>query len=93
MFDKGKNNYKSDLTLGERYRDKTTGIEGHLVAVYFYEHACERACIRFVNGQGEVVEHVFDAPELVAVSDGRTPRVVKTGGPDRGPTRLAPSRR
>lgn len=83
MFDTGKHAYKSDLKLGERYRDKTTGLEGHLVAVHFYEHACERATLRYVNGQQDVTEATFDAPELVAVKTGETPKTTKTGGPNR----------
>lgn len=83
MFDKGKNSYRSDLTLGEKYRDETTGLVGHLVAVHFYEHACERATLRYVNGQRDVTEATFDAPELVCVETGAKPKVDKTGGPDR----------
>lgn len=77
-------NYKSDLKLGERYRDKTTGVEGHLVSIHIYEHACERGTLRYVDGMNAVVEATFDAPELVSVVTGKVPKVEKTGGPDRG---------
>lgn len=83
MFDRGSNNYRSDLKLGERYRDKGTGVEGTLVALHFYEHACERGSLRFLNGQGEVIEHSFDAPELVHVETGRVALTARTGGPTR----------
>jgi hypothetical protein len=89
MFDKGKNNYRSDLTLGEKYRDKTTGLEGHLVAIHFYEHACERATLRYVDSQRRVQEVSFDAPELIHVETGAVSRVTKTGGPTRTEGRRA----
>jgi acetyl-CoA carboxylase carboxyltransferase component len=83
MFDTGKRTYKSDLQLGEKYRDKTTGLAGHCVAIHFYEHACERATLRYVDSQQNVQEVSFDAPELVLVATGETARATKTGGPAR----------
>ncbi len=83
MFDRGRRAYRSDLELGDRYRDKTTGLEGHLVAVHFYEHACERATLRYLNGQLDVTEATFDAPELVRVDSGEPVRAVLAGGPER----------
>lgn len=84
MFDTGEYVYKSDLLLGERYKDKTTGIEGHLVGIHLYEHACERGTLRYVNGQQDVTEATFDAPELVHVTTGKAAKTTRTGGPDRG---------
>lgn len=84
-----KQSYKSDLKLGERYRDNTTGIEGALVAVHFYEHACERATIRYVDNQKQVQEVSFDAPELVEVKTGRLAAVDRPGGPARAEGRRA----
>lgn len=81
--------FRSDLRLGEKYRDKTTGIEGHLVAVHFYEHACERGTVRYVNGQRDVTEASFDAPELVRVATGVTATATKPGGPARAEGRRA----
>lgn len=75
--------YESDLKLGERYKDNTTGIEGTLVAVHFYEHACERGTIRYVNAQRDVCESSFDAPELVHLESGQTATADKPGGPAR----------
>lgn len=93
MFDKGKNTYKSDLQLGERYKDKTTGLAGHLIAIHFYEHACERGTLRYVNGQQDVTEATFDAPELVHVETGEVAKTERTGGPDRASgARSIPSR-
>lgn len=83
QFDTGKNTYKSDLVLGERYKDKTTNIEGHLIGIHFYEHACERATLRYVDTQQRVQEISFDAPELVHVKSGVTATSTRTGGPAR----------
>jgi hypothetical protein len=83
MFDHGSQTYKSDLELGELYRDDKTKLEGHLVAISFFEHACERGTIRYTNGQGDVKESTFDAPELTLVKTGAKATTKKTGGPDR----------
>lgn len=83
MFDNGNVSYKTDLELGTRYRDKTTDLEGHLVAIHFYEHACERGTLRYVNADGDVQEATFDAPELVSVVTGEAAKTNRTGGPGR----------
>ncbi|HEY7823197.1 MAG TPA: hypothetical protein VIG24_10200 [Acidimicrobiia bacterium] len=77
------NSYKSDLVMGERYRDATTGIQGVLVGVHFFEHACERGTLRYVNKHDEVVEQSFDAPELVHVDTDKKAKADKPGGPAR----------
>lgn len=89
MFDEGEHEYRSDLRLGERYEDGTTGVQGTLVAVHFYEHACERGTLRYVNGQQEVVEAAFDAPELVHVDSGQRAESARPGGPARAEGRRA----
>lgn len=73
--------YKSDIKLGEKYRDTDTGFDGVAVAVYFYEHACERVSLKALNGQGEVIEAVFDALELEDLKTGVRAESEKTGGP------------
>lgn len=83
MFDVGSETYKTDLKLGHKYRDKTTDLVGHLVAIHFYEHACERGTLRYVNGDGDVQEASFDAPELVLISTGKIARSTRSGGPAR----------
>lgn len=71
--------YRSDIRLGEKYRDKHTGIEGVAIAVVFFEHACERVTIRYAH-DGDVKENSFDAAELQRITTGKTPQVTKTGG-------------
>jgi len=81
-FSTGKQNYRSDIVLGDRYRDKDTGIEGVAVAVSFFRGACERVVLkRLVDDK--ISEMAFDATELVHIETGKTPEVEKTGGPDR----------
>lgn len=83
MFDRGTQVYRSDLRLGEKYRDETTGIVGHVVAIHFYEHACERATLRFLDQDRNVQEVTFDAPELVHVTTEVRATSTKAGGPRR----------
>lgn len=75
--------YKSDLKLGEKYKDQTTGLIGHCTAIHFYEHACERATLRYVDHQGNVQEVGFDAPELIHIESGQVATASKPGGPAR----------
>lgn len=93
VHDTGEFTYRSDLQLGKRYRDKTTGLEGHLIGIHFYEHACERATLRYVDSMERVQEVSFDAPELVDVETGAQPVVARTGGPARSTgARAVPTR-
>lgn len=80
MFN-GKNEYKSDIKLGRKYRDKNTGFTGTATAVVFYQHGCERVTLKGMNNHGEIVEYGFDSPEVEDVETGKTPQVEKTGGP------------
>lgn len=73
--------FKTDVVLGDRYRDTATGFEGTATSVYFFEHACERVQLKGINTQGEVVEYVFDAPELEHAETRLQPVVTKSGGP------------
>lgn len=74
--------FTSEITLGEKYRDSKNGFTGHAVALYFYEHACERVSLRRLNKDGDdFIEHVFDAAELESVEDPQPIKTVKTGGP------------
>lgn len=80
--------FRTQIKLGERYRDTATGFEGTASALYFYQHGCERVNLKGLNGHGELVEFVFDAPELERATTGRKIGLIekKTGGPhDRAP--------
>lgn len=92
IFNQGTETYRSDIVLGEKYRDPETGIEGKAVAIYFFEHACERVSIRYAH-DGDLKEATFDAPELENVETKIRPAQQATGGPDRGGARVTPSRR
>lgn len=74
--------YRSDIVLGERYLDAQTGYEGVATGVSFFQHACERICLEaFDSTRKMVVEQIFDAPRLTAVSNGKKATSTKTGGP------------
>lgn len=94
-FHTGRETYRSDIVLGEKYRDEQTGIVGVVTSLHFYQHACERVTLERVSDKtGELQEHAFDAPRLVAVDRPEEPvRQQRTGGPARtGETRTVPSR-
>jgi len=75
--------YRSEIQLKERYRDIATGFKGTAVALTFWQHGCERVTLKGINGNGEVVEFAFDAPEVELVTTGEAVNLVeaKTGGP------------
>ncbi|SLC05104.1 Uncharacterised protein [Mycobacteroides abscessus subsp. massiliense] len=80
--------FSTEIELGQKYRDIATGFEGTASAVYFFQHGCERVNLKGLNGQGELVEYVFDAPELEHQASGLKVELLekKTGGPhDRTP--------
>ena len=76
--------YESDIQLGESYVDDQTGIQGIATAIYFFQHACERVQIEYVNEKdGELKELVFDAPRLRHAKSTTPARQFKPGGPVR----------
>jgi hypothetical protein len=82
IFDKGSETYKSDIILGENYKEKSTGVIGKAVCVAFFEHACERVTLRYLH-DGDIKEASFDAPEVELLLTGQTPVQQATGGPVR----------
>ena len=85
----GGTTFDTEVVLGEQYKDKTTGLVGTATSVHFYEHACERVSLRYVNKDGDVKESSFDAPELIHMpkeeeeKQERTLRASRPGGPAR----------
>lgn len=71
---------KSDVTLGDEYRDSVTGLTGVATAVTFYLHACERVTLEFTK-DGELKYESFDAPRLIRTKDDARPTTDRTGGP------------
>lgn len=78
------NSFKTDIKLGEKYRDGQTGIEGTATAVTFYQYGCERVNIETVLN-GKIEEYGFDAPRLTHVSTGERAESPRVGGPDKAP--------
>jgi hypothetical protein len=94
MFDSGKQSYRTDIKLGERYRDDQTGIVGVATSITFFQHACERVQIEKVSDHdGDIKEYIFDAPRLTHVETNVTAKVAKTGGPGRPNAQRGPVRR
>lgn len=81
MFDKGHQTYCSDIELGKRYKDPQTGIEGVATSVYFFQYACERVALEFVNKDGNLQTEVFDSPRLECMETKKRARSERTGGP------------
>jgi hypothetical protein len=82
--------FRTELKLGERYRDTATGFEGSATSICFYQHGCERVTLKGINKQGEIIDYAFDAPELEHIASQNLVQVIeaKTGGPhDRTPMR------
>lgn len=93
MFDRGQENYRSDIKIGEKYRDTQTGVEGVATCIHFYQHACERVTLEFYDRQTGMQELTFDAPRLQHIDTGKVAKTEKTGGPARaGERRQVPTR-
>lgn len=75
-------NYKSDIVLGQQYREKHTGLQGKAVAIYFFENSCERVSLRYLH-DGDVKEATFDAVELVDAKSNKSVSGDRPGGPAR----------
>ncbi len=82
IFDRGSETYRSDVVLGQKYREKSTGLVGKAVCIAFFEHACERVTLRYLH-DGDLKEASFDAPEVESLETQRTPVQQATGGPVR----------
>lgn len=78
------NAFKSDIKLGERYKDTQTGIEGTATAVSFYQYGCERVNLEAVV-EGKIEEYGFDAPRLTHIDTNVRAESPRRGGPDKAP--------
>lgn len=84
-----KKSYRTDITLGERYRDGQTGIEGTATAVSFYQFGCERVSIEAVVA-GKIEEYGFDAPRLTHIETNVKAESLRNGGPAKGVSHVRP---
>ncbi len=84
---------KTDIVLGERYRDTVSGYEGVATAVYFFLHACERVLLeQWDANNAELKELAFDAPRLVHIDTNKQATTTRTGGGPNPERRSAPLR-
>lgn len=73
--------YKSDIVMGEKYKDTITGFEGVATSVTFFLNACERVGLEgFDEERKKVLVEIFDAPRLVHIATGVQATTEKTGG-------------
>lgn len=86
--------YKSDIVLGQKYRDTITGYEGVATTVTFFLNACERVGLESYDAERrEVKTEVFDSPRLVHVETGVQATTERTGGPGDPNSRPGPNAR
>ena len=56
--------FRSDVVMGDRYRDPLTGFEGVATGVTFYLHACERVTLEYADSMTitgrEVPDELFE---------------------------------
>lgn len=71
---------ESQIKLGEKYRDTTTGFEGVAIGKHEYLHGCTRVTLQALSG-GDIKEFSFDAPALVEVETQEQITSKRTGGP------------
>ena len=81
----------SMVDLGDRVRDKVTGLEGVAIARSVYLFGCAQVCVAPPAQGGKSEAAWFDEPRLEVVKCGAIdPADVSTdsepGGPPRGPT-------
>ena len=90
MATRVKNDYKSEVVLGKKYRDIVTGYEGTATAIVFFLNGCERVTLeRWVESEASLKELTFDAPRLKDVETQKQVRVARTGGVRNQPGRPA----
>lgn len=74
--------YRSDIRLGEEYRDTVTGVVGTATSLHFFRNACERVVLTYLN-KGLVQDASFDAVDLTHVATEEPAKAEKPGGPER----------
>jgi hypothetical protein len=72
--------FKTDVVLGDKYRDSITGLEGTATSVTFFLHACERVALEYIK-EGKIEFEGFDAPRLIHVKTEVAPQTTRPGGP------------
>jgi hypothetical protein len=77
-----KTTYKSDIVLGDTYRDDQTGFVGVATAAYFFQYGCERIQVEaFDKTTQNIRTNTFDAPRLTNMVTGKKATVDRNGGP------------
>ncbi|MDQ3672694.1 MAG: hypothetical protein M3364_09720 [Actinomycetota bacterium] len=75
------------VTLGRKYRDELTGLEGVATGRHEYMYGCVRWTLEFEK-DGEIKTEVFDEQRLLLVETSERPQALATsGGPRPEPPR------
>ena len=81
-------NVAPKLEVGTRQRDKVSGWEGTLTAVYVYMNGCVRVELAGTNDKGAPESYVFDHEQIEPVKD--APKVESKAVPSGGPRDSTP---
>ena len=75
------------IELGQEVKDRVTGFKGIATAKTTYLQGCDRFSVTPpVSKSGDLQDtQSFDEPDLIVVSDGILPKVVKPQTPPGGP--------
>lgn len=55
--------YESNITLGKKYRDERTGVEGFAIITSIFQFGCERTSLEWEK-DGQVNTWTFDTPRI-----------------------------
>lgn len=79
---------ETSLVMGQRYTDRTTGYEGELVAIAFYDSGCIKGTLECLDKDGKPEAYSFDETKLVPVKEAKE----KAGGPSKASPRAQAKR-
>lgn len=79
------------VVLGEKYRDRQTGLEGHAVARVEFQYGCDRVTLEVLKPDKTLEELTFDAPRLERYDE--TGKPISTDDDTPGGPRSSPARR
>lgn len=73
------------IELGQKVKEKNTGVKGLVTAITEYMYGCRRICIEAegLDKDGCITEHWFDEQRLLPPNTAKA----KTGGPGPIPTK------
>jgi hypothetical protein len=70
---------RQKLELGDTFRDRLSGWEGHAIARYEYVSGCVQYCLERLDKDGKREHETFDEQRLEKVKVNAKTRVHRTG--------------